>query len=108
MTAEGSDGPDPAIIRCGDMEVDRERYLVWVAGRRVHLTFMEFRVLVAIAEQAGAVAPYDALTQQFWDASSDRHRRRLAVLISRLRSKLGGGARYIDTVHRVGYRLTPP
>lgn len=108
MTADDSDGLDLAIIRCGDLEIDRERYLVWVAGQRVHLTFMEFHVLVAIAEQAGGVASYDALTRQFWDASSDRHRRRLAVLVSRLRSKLGDGARYIDTVHRVGYRLTPP
>lgn len=90
------------------MEVDRERYLVRVAGRRVDLTFMQFQVLVAIAEQAGRVASYDTLTQRFWGASSERHRRRLAVLISRLRSKLGDGARYIDTVHRVGYRLTPP
>ena len=107
MTAEAPDGPDPAIIRCNDMEVDRERYLVRVADRRVQLTFMEFHVLVAIAEQAGRVASYDALMQRFWGASSDRHRRRLAVLVSRLRSKLGDGARYIDTVQRVGYRLTP-
>ena len=108
MTAEPLNGPAPTIIRCGDMEVDCERHLVRVANRRVDLTFMEFRVLVAIAERAGKVAPYSALAQRFGGASSELHRRRLAVLISRLRSKLGDGARYIDTVQRVGYRLTPP
>lgn len=99
--------PLPTVIRCGEMEVDRERYLVHVAGRRVHLTFMQFHILVAIAEQAGTVASYETLTQRFWGASSQRHRRRLAVLVSRLRAKLGDGASYIDTVQRVGYRLTP-
>lgn len=108
MTAAVSDELDASIIRCGELEVDRERYLVSVAGRRVHLTFMEFNILVAIAKQVGKVASYDALTRQFWGASSAGHRRRLAVLVSRLRSKLGDGARYIDTVQRVGYQLARP
>jgi DNA-binding response OmpR family regulator len=108
MTTDVSNGTDAAIIRCGDMEIDRERYLVTVANRRLQLTFMEFNILVAISEQAGKVVAHDDLTQQFWGASSTSHRPRLAVLVSRLRAKLGDGARYIDTVHRVGYRLTPP
>jgi DNA-binding response OmpR family regulator len=107
MTVQDPDGADDTIIRCGEMAVDRERYLVRVGKRRVDLTLMEFNILVAIAEQAGRVAPYEALTKRFWDAASAGHRRRLAVLVSRLRSKLGDGARYIETVHRVGYRLSP-
>ncbi len=69
---------------------------------------MEFNILVVITEQAGKVVAYDDLTRRFWGTPSASHRRRLSVLVSRLRAKLGAGARYIDTVHRVGYRLTPP
>ena len=56
------------------MEVDPARYLVRVADRRVQLTFMEFHILVAIAEQAGRVASYEALMQRFWG-----HRRTATV-----------------------------
>ena len=108
MTADLSNGTDAAISRCGDIEIDRERHLVTGANRRLDLTFMEFNILVAITEQAGKVVAYDDLTRRFWGTPTPSHRRRLSVLVSRLRAKLGVRARYIDTVHRVGYRLTPP
>jgi DNA-binding response OmpR family regulator len=50
MTADLSNGTDAAIVHCGDIEIDRERYLVTVANRRLDLTFMEFNILVAITE----------------------------------------------------------
>ena len=93
------------VIHCGDLEIDRERYFVHLAGRRVQLTYMEFHVLAQIAEGEGRIVAYDELARSFWGAPSTRTQRRLAVLMSRIRSKLGAGCHYIDTVHRVGYRL---
>ncbi len=86
--------------------IDRERYLVTFAGESVQLTYMEFHVLLRIAGGGGRVVSYDELALAFWGASSALTRRRLAVLVSRIRAKLGAGARCIDTVKRVGYRLT--
>ncbi|MFA7248675.1 MAG: winged helix-turn-helix domain-containing protein [Dehalococcoidia bacterium] len=95
------------MIHTGDLVIDRERYLVTVRGRPVRLTFLEFNALWAIAEQDGRVVPYDRLAAQLWgDATSDA-RRRLAVIVSRIRAKLGDQADVIDTVTRVGYRLAP-
>ncbi len=96
----------PPVIRSGQLEIDRERYLVTFAGELVQLTYMEFHVLLRIAEGAGRVVSYDDLALAFWGAPSPLTRRRLAVLVSRIRTKLGAGARCIDTVQRVGYRLT--
>jgi len=95
------------MIRAGDVIIDRERYLVTVQGEPVRLTFMEFNALWAIVAQAGRVVTYDALAEALWGKPVPHARRRLAVIVSRIRSKLGGAADVIDTVTRVGYRLAP-
>ena len=104
VTVEGASSP---LIRYGDLQVDRERYLVTFAGQIVALTYMEYRLLVRIAEAQGRVVSYDDLALSCWGDVSPVDRRRLAVLISRIRSKLGAGSRYLSTVQRVGYRLVP-
>ena len=50
---------------------------------------------------------YDQIAEALWGAAGDDHRARLAVLVSRIRSKIGPAARYLQTVRQVGYRLTP-
>jgi len=95
------------MIRAGALAIDRERYLVTVHGEPVTLTFMEFNALWTIVAQSGRVVTYDALAEALWGTSVPHARRRLAVIISRIRSKLGDAADVIDTVTRVGYRLAP-
>ena len=50
---------------------------------------------------------YDSLAEALWGKPVPHARRRLAVIVSRIRSKLGEAADVIDTVTRVGYRLAP-
>ncbi len=95
------------MIRAGDLIIDRDRYLVTVDGEPVRLTFMEFNALWLIVAQAGKVVTYETLAEALWGPAVPHARRRLAVIISRIRSKLGAAADVIDTVTRVGYRLTP-
>ncbi|MCY3656277.1 MAG: winged helix-turn-helix domain-containing protein [Chloroflexi bacterium] len=94
-----------ARIAVGDLVIDRERYLVTIGERVADLTYMEFEALYLIASEDGRVASYEALAAGLWEDAGDDHRRRLAVLISRIRSKLGHGADYLQTVRQVGYRL---
>jgi len=95
------------MIHAGDLIIDRERFLVTVHGRPVRLTFLEFNALWAIAAQDGRVVSYERLAEALWGAPSPDARRRLAVIVSRIRAKLGDQAGVIDTVTRVGYRLAP-
>jgi DNA-binding response OmpR family regulator len=95
------------MIQAGDLVIDRDRYLVTVDGEPVRLTFMEFNALWAILAQSGKVVTYDALAEALWGKPVPHARRRLAVIISRIRSKLGVAADVIDTVTRVGYRMAP-
>ncbi len=95
------------VIGARHLTIDRDRYLVTVDGRPVRLTYMEFNALLAIAEQSGRVVTYDRLAEMLWGSTSPEARRRLAVIVSRVRSKLGEAADATDTVTRVGYRLAP-
>ncbi len=96
-----------ATIRFGDLGIDSERYLVSVAGRPVPLSYMQFHVLLSLARGEGRIVTCEQLARAVWGAPSPQTRRRLAVLISRIRCRLGDGAACIDTVRRVGYRLRP-
>lgn len=95
------------MIHAGDLVIDRERFLVTVHGCPVRLTFLEFNALWAIAEQDGRVVPYERLAEALWGGATPDARGRLAVIVSRIRAKLGDQAEVIDTVTRVGYRLAP-
>ncbi|MDA1002044.1 MAG: winged helix-turn-helix domain-containing protein [Chloroflexi bacterium] len=94
------------IIEAANLRIDRERYAVTVSGTPIRLTYLEFNALWYIASLDGRIATYDRLAATLWGEPTQRSRRRLAVVLSRLRSKLGGDAAgYVDTVPRVGYRL---
>ena len=94
----------PPALRCGSLVIDRERHQVTVHERPVALTYMEFRLLWLVVEGQGRVLSYGLLAEQLWGAEGPAARRRLAVLMSRLRTKLGLAAGHIETVQRVGYR----
>ncbi len=97
----------PLRITVRDLVSDRERFLVTFAGEPAALTYREFEALYLLASTDGRVARYETLAEALGGASRADSRRRLAVLISRLRSKLGAGATYLQNVRRVGYRLAP-
>ncbi|MCY4508177.1 MAG: winged helix-turn-helix domain-containing protein [Acidobacteria bacterium] len=102
-----ADGAPEARITVGDLVVDRERFRVTVADEPAPLTYMEFETLYVIAGGGGRVVGYDQIAEALWGAAGDDHRDRLAVLVSRIRSKIRPAARYLQTVRQVGYRLTP-
>lgn len=97
--------PTDGTIHIGELIIDRDRFLVTVAGAPVPVTYTEFRTLHLIANARGHVTSYQELSNALWGESTVQTRRRLAVVISRIRSKLGPTVDYIDTVYRVGYRL---
>ena len=96
-------------IEWGPLTIDRDRYQVTMAGAPLRLTYQEFNALWFIAARDGRVATYDELALELWGRLDPEARRRLAVLVSRLRAKLGSPFRgQLDTVSRVGYRLIEP
>jgi DNA-binding response OmpR family regulator len=97
-----------AVLRSGDLVVDRPRREVTVSGRQVELTTLEFAILEALARDPGVVLTRQQLLDTVWgvDFVGDDHV--LEVHVGNLRRKLGDEPptpRYVETVRGVGYRL---
>ena len=86
----------------GSVEVDTDARLVRRAGEPVHLTPMEYALLVRFAEQPGTVLTRERLLSDVWGwdhggtRTVDSH-------VRALRRKLGD--ELVRTVHGVGYAL---
>ena len=94
----------PAVVRRGDLMVDRARHRASRAGVPLTLTRKEFGVLECLADADGAPVSAEHLLEHVWDANADPFSNTVAVTIARLRRKLGEPP-LIETVVGIGYRL---
>jgi len=93
-------------LRCGLLELDPRTARVSVGGAPVKLTSLEFRVLSYLMYRSGEVVSRSTLTEHIYAQDYDRDSNTVEVFIARLRRKLG--ARYIETVRGLGYRVCDP
>jgi DNA-binding winged helix-turn-helix (wHTH) protein len=74
-------------------------------GMPIHLTPTEARLLRRLAENYGKIVPKDDLMKDVWEGTNVEEGT-LHRTITSVRNKLGGNReRYIQTIHRRGYRL---
>ena len=105
---ESRGAPSPNRLVIDRLEIDLDRWKVWMAGREVELTPMEFRLLRYLAERPGRVFGRETLLDQVWDWPADIDSRVVDKNIAELRRKLEPNPRvpqYILTVRGVGYRF---
>jgi two-component system, OmpR family, phosphate regulon response regulator PhoB len=94
-----------AVLKAGDITIDRAAHTVQVAGKSVELTPLEYRLLLLLAERRGRVQSRPQLLEQVWDAQADIQTRTVDMHVQRLRAKLGPAGDLIETVRGFGYRL---
>ncbi|MDJ0663362.1 MAG: response regulator transcription factor [Acidimicrobiia bacterium] len=95
------------IVRFADLELDRARRSVTVAGRFVELTAAEFDVLILLAASPGLVFTRLQLLEAVMGFDYRGMERTIDAHVKNLRRKLGDDARnprYIATVVGVGYK----
>ena len=80
-----------------------EEQKVFVNGRLCRLTSQEFRLLMALAADAGSVLSRDWLLCAAWDYLTPGKSRTVDVHVQRLRRKMGN--ELFETVHGKGYKL---
>src|SRR5207247_3767179 len=97
----------PRVLRVGSLEVDLDRYSVFVAGQPISLTAKEFELLKALLEAKERTLTRAFLLERVWEYGEELEigTRTLDVHISSLRKKLGSEGARILTVRNVGYRL---
>jgi two-component system, OmpR family, phosphate regulon response regulator PhoB len=100
-------GPSKRIV-LGPLEIDGASHRVFLSNKEVHLSVQEMRLLTYLASEPGKMRLRRDLLSTVWGYHPDASSRTLDTHIKRLRDKFGPLATMIQTVHGVGYRLTPP
>ncbi len=95
----------PPVLALGQLRVDRGTRRVSVDGSDVHLTPLEFDLLLALASAPGLVRERDDLMREVWGWADATGTRTLDSHVKSLRAKIG--ADRVRTVHGIGYALEP-
>jgi len=91
----------------GGLTIDYEKRLVRLSGAEVHLTPIEYKILVLLSRHAGKVLTHDFITREVWGPYAGENQA-LRVNMANIRRKLEANPaepRYILTEVGVGYRL---
>jgi DNA-binding response OmpR family regulator len=100
--------PGHPKLMFGDLEIVPDEGKVTLAGREVHLTKTEFRLLVELAQNPGRVFSREALLDKVWGYGYFGDGRLVDVHVRRLRTKVEAdpaNPRHVVTVRGLGYRL---
>jgi DNA-binding response OmpR family regulator len=97
--------PATSPVASPDLMLLADRRLALLDGVPVHLTRLEYDLLLYLADNAGRVLTRGQLLRQVWGYPSGGGGRTVDVHIRRLRAKLGGRGPVICTVRGIGYRM---
>jgi len=100
----------PRVIHAGEVRIDLAGQSVTRAGELVHLTRLEYRLLEALAVNAGRICTHRHLLERVWGPGYGDAPHYLRVYVANLRRKLDDPAapRLILTEPGMGYRLAVP
>ena len=93
------------IIRMGQAKIYTDEAKVYVDGKLVELTALEYRLLLIFASNQGVLLSRQQILDKIWDVDGNFvEDNTLTVYVKRLRGKLGEAVR-IETVRGMGYRV---
>lgn len=95
------------IFTNGELKIDYEGRVVYMQNHEVHLTNLEYKILVLLANNLDKVLPYDYIIETIWGKGGQDYNG-LRVFMSGIRNKLKTGkrvSRLIRTQVNVGYRM---
>jgi two-component system KDP operon response regulator KdpE len=101
-------GVAESALEFGDVRIDLVKRLVFRDGKELHLTPIQYKLLVELSKNAGMVVTQQQLLRNVWGPGRDHDARYVRVYMAQLRQKLEANAshpRYLVTEPGVGYRL---
>lgn len=96
------DTGDSDVISIGELIIDKERYVVTVAGNELMLPKKEFELLLLLASKPDKVFTREDIYNSIWGDSIIVGDRTIDVHIRKLREKIGQD--HIRTIKGVGYK----
>jgi DNA-binding response OmpR family regulator len=95
-------------IEIEELRIDPREVQAYVDGESADLTPTEFRLLYALALEAGRVVTRDELLQRIWSRRETHRDRTVDVFVRKLREKIdkpSSAHTFIQTRYGVGYKL---
>jgi DNA-binding response OmpR family regulator len=89
----------------GTVALDENALSAKIAGDEVELTYLEFKLISYLADNAARPLGRGQLIQAVWDADREPGSTSINVHVARIRRKLGPYAPIIRTVRNVGYQF---
>ena len=105
MSSSGSEDP---VLRFGALTIDRAKRSVVRESTELHLTPIEYKLLVFLAEHAGKVLTHRQILKEVWGSQHAAQTHYVRVHMAELRKKVEVNPampRLIVTESGVGYRL---
>jgi two-component system KDP operon response regulator KdpE len=99
---------ESSTFAVGDLKVDLASRRVFVGDEEVHLTPIEYKLLLTLIQHAGKVLTHHALLKEVWGPHHVQETHYLRVFMAGLRRKIekdSAQPRYLLTEQGVGYRL---
>lgn len=105
---QAAHGTDEPVFTVGDLRVDPARRRVFIAEQEVHLTTIEYQLILMLIKYAGKVITRRQLLHDVWGPDYVNESHYLRIYMGQLRHKLEADPtrpRYLITEPGVGYRL---
>ncbi len=103
------DSAIPSRLQVADLELDEDSHQVWRAGRAVHLSPTEYKLLHYFMVNAGRVLSKAQILDHVWNYDFGGDRNVVESYVSYLRRKIDTvDPRLIHTLRGVGYVLRAP
>lgn len=96
------------VFECDYLSVDREKHVVAVDGEEIHLTPMEYKILLLLIDNRGKVLTHNYILSEIWGSCQGVESGNLRVFMAALRRKIEKeptNPRFILTEVGVGYRF---
>lgn len=98
-------GTDKVVV--GDLEIDYSKRLVYMGSKEVHLTPIEYKIIVLLSKNLGKVLTHNYIVKEVWGPYTNEIQT-LRVNMANIRRKLEENPaepKYILTEVGVGYRM---
>lgn len=96
------------IYESGDLKIDYEMRQVYVGQEMIHLTPIEYKILILLVKNTGKVLTHRYLQNEVWGYAEEKECQSLRVFMANIRKKIEKDTNhpeYIVTEVGVGYRF---
>ena len=97
-----------SVFKCDGLEIDFQKRVVTVDGEIVHLTPLEYKLLILLVENRGKVLTHNFIIHEIWGYDTDSEKTGVRVFMASLRRKIekdSSEPEFILTEMGVGYRF---